>query len=174
MKKLIAVITLSFALTLTVAAQNENKDKIQPPPPKNDWRQKAKTKKEPGIDKNQGQQVKRVNQTYKAKSQEIKNDANLSEEQKKEQLKTVQKDKKEEMKTILNHSEAELLVLENSTSLKAWNRIKHSCPHIKNIVMIEQGPPTDKEITSIEKIFSTPLAQEESKKIEKLISEINK
>ncbi|MCK6597567.1 MAG: long-chain fatty acid--CoA ligase [Bdellovibrionaceae bacterium] len=78
----------------------------------------------------------------------------------------------EEMKTILNHSEAELLILENSTSLKAWSRIKHSCPHIKNVVMIEQVPPADKEINSIEKILSTPLTSDECKKIEKLISEV--
>lgn len=78
----------------------------------------------------------------------------------------------EEMKIILNHSQASIVVLENMTSLKAWNKIKADCPHVKTIVLIEQVSIADKEFISLEKILSRSLTQDENKIIQKKIDAI--
>lgn len=78
----------------------------------------------------------------------------------------------EEMKTILNHSEAEIIVLENTVTLKAWNKVKHDCPHVKKVILIEQASTVDKELISIEKILSKTISPEEIKKINHNIDNI--
>lgn len=78
----------------------------------------------------------------------------------------------EEMKIILNHSQASIVVLENMASLKAWNKIKNDCPHVKTLIIIEQVSIADKEFTSIEKILARSLTQEETKNIQRKIDVI--
>lgn len=78
----------------------------------------------------------------------------------------------EEMKVILNHSEASIAILENMTTLKAWNKIKNDCPHVKKIILIEQASAADREFLSMEKILSPTLTPEQLKEIEKRIEKI--
>ncbi len=78
----------------------------------------------------------------------------------------------EEMKVILNHSQAELIILENNTTLKSWNRIKKDCPYVKKIVLLEQASIVDKELISIENIFSKIISQNEIRRIENQIKKI--
>lgn len=78
----------------------------------------------------------------------------------------------EEMKIILNHSQASIVVLENMASIKAWNKIKADCPHVKTLVIIEQVSIADKEFTSIEKILARSLTQEETKIIQRKIEDV--
>ncbi|MBN8535877.1 MAG: long-chain fatty acid--CoA ligase [Deltaproteobacteria bacterium] len=78
----------------------------------------------------------------------------------------------EEMKVILNHSQAELIILENNTTLKSWNKIKKDCPHVKKVILMEQASIVDKELISIENIFSKIISQNEIKRIENQINKI--
>ncbi len=108
MKKIILAAALLFAFAGFSSAQTDSTRKPHQHV-KKDLQEKKKMKEELGINKNQGQQIKQINQEYKAKTQAIKSDTTLNKELKKEKLKTIQKEKKDTMRAVLNPEQKEKL-----------------------------------------------------------------
>ncbi len=78
----------------------------------------------------------------------------------------------EEMSYIINHSEIEVLILENKTQVRVWEKISKSCPTVKTVVIIDKFDLVDSPNVSWDKILDEKISPEDTKTIKTSINSI--
>ena len=101
MKKLLTGIVMFCVLSVTVMAQDST-SKSGRSKPENRKEMKRKMQQELQLSPEQGKEMKGINKDFKSKAQAIKDDTNLTEEQRKTQLKSLNKERTEKVNTVLN------------------------------------------------------------------------
>src|SRR5688572_22527627 len=120
MKKIFGIVLFVAACAFTSHAQNKTEPRKEKGKAKKEWKKSGK--EELNLSAEQREQMKSINMEFKNQAKAIRDDKSLTEEQKKQQVKSLQTKRQEAVKAILTPEQKQKMAQHKRPRKKQHNR----------------------------------------------------